>query len=159
MRKIMMAGFFMIVFGGYGQTAAQKTGLPRFNIQLINGSHVSYRDLPADKPLLLIYFAPDCEHCREFMGRLMGRIKDFRQTQILLVSYLPLPALQKFSNDFKLAPYPNIKIGSEGNSFVIPSHFRIGKFPFTAVYSRAGKLVSIYREVPPLDILADMVKR
>jgi thiol-disulfide isomerase/thioredoxin len=142
-----------------GQPTGNKNGMPPFTILLTNGNSFSYKDLLPEKPVMLIYFAPDCEHCREFIKKLADNMNGFKQIQITLISYLPLPALQKFNKEFKLDQFPNIKIGTEGNSFLVPAYFKIVKFPFTALYNKAGKLMGIFREEPSLKVLTDFSKK
>ena len=142
-----------------GQLTGTKTGLPPFAIQLTDGSSFSYKNLQTNKAVILIYFAPDCEHCRDFIKKLTGKMGALKKIQIILISYLPLPNLKKFITDFKLDQFPNVKVGTEGNSFLVPAYFKIGKFPFTALYNKVGKLVAIFREEPSLKVLSDFSKK
>ena len=137
-----------------GQAAGTKTGIPPFTILLTNGSYFGYKELPKDKAVILIYFAPDCEHCRDFTKKLIGRMRDFKKTQIIMVSHLPLRTMQQFNKDFGLDQFANVKVGTEGNSFLVPGYFKISKFPFTALFDRRGKLAATFREVPSLDVLS-----
>ena len=142
-----------------GQLAVTKTGVPPFRILLTSGNYYGYKNLEKDKGLILIYFAPECDHCRDFIKKLIAGMGDLKKTQIIMVSYLPLPNLQQFAKDFKLDKYPNVKVGTEGNSFLVPGYFKIVKFPFTALFDKYGKLVATYREVPSLKALADFSKK
>lgn len=161
MRKKLFFSMLLIVTSLHspGQVAGLGTGLPPFTILLTNGKYFSYKDLQKDKASILIYFAPDCEHCRDFTKKLTGRMRDLKKTQIIMVSYLPLLTMQQFNKDFKLDQFPNIKVGTEENSFLVPNYFKIIKFPFTALYDKAGILVSTFREVPALDILSNFSKK
>lgn len=141
------------------QSIVDKNELPPFTLQLTNGNFVSYKKLSQKKPLILIYFAPECEHCRSFIKKLVDKIKNFEQTQIVLVSYFPLVDLQKFSTEFKLDQLPNVMVGTEGNSFRVPAFFKIVKFPFTAVYNKLGRLTAIFREEPSLNVLVNFSKK
>ncbi|HEY3390502.1 MAG TPA: redoxin domain-containing protein [Prolixibacteraceae bacterium] len=161
LRKLFI--IWLLVMPAYLQITAQpinnKNELPPFTLQLTNGSIVSYKTLSQKKPVILIYFAPGCEHCREFIKKLVGKIKLFEQAQIVLVSYFPLADLQKFSTEFKLDQLSNVKVGTEGNSFRVPALFKIVKFPFTAVYNKLGRLTAIFREEPSLNVLSDLLKK
>lgn len=152
--------FFLILlcmisfFQGQGQQAVTKAGVPPFTILLTNGNHFGYKNLEKDKALMLIYFAPECDHCRDFIKKLTGKMNEFKKLQIIMVSHVPLPNLQRFYKDFKMDKYPNVKVGTEGNSFLVPGYFRIGKFPFIALFDKKGKLAAAYREVPLLEVLS-----
>ncbi|NCI47644.1 peroxiredoxin family protein [Sediminibacterium soli] len=141
------------------QPAVNKTELPHFTLQLTSGHFVSYKDLPRKKDLILIYFAPNCDHCREFIKRLVDKIDNFKHAQIVLISYFPLADLRKFGTEFGLDRLSNVMIGTEGNSFLVPAFFKIVNFPFTAVYNKSGRLIRVFREAPPLNLLADLLKK
>ncbi len=141
------------------QLANRATSVPPFKILLTNGSYFGYKNLQINKPLMLIYFSPDCDHCKDFTQTLRGKMGELRGVQIIMVSYFPLKSLQKFNTDFKLSEFSNIKIGTEGNSFLIPGYFKIGKFPFTVLYNKVGKLAATFREVPSWEVLSDFIKK
>ena len=158
--KMRNALFFLLVIvsaAAFAQKIVPLNGYPKFNILLTDNTHFKSSELKKNTSLILIYFAPDCYHCRSFIGNFMGAIKKFSQTQIVLVSHVPISELKKFSKDFSLNTYSNIKIGTEGNSFYLPSYFKIGNFPFTALYNKAGKLIATYSEAPTMDVLASKV--
>ncbi len=153
----------LLLMPAYLQIPAQpinnKNELPPFTLQLTNGNIVSYKKISQKKPVILIYFAPGCEHCQAFIKKLADKIKIFEQAQIVLVSYFPLAELQKFSAEFKLDQLSNVMVGTEGNSFRVPAFFKIVKFPFTAVYNKFGRLTGIFREEPSLNVLAEFLKK
>lgn len=157
MRKILFFLLVIISVVTLAQKAVSINSYPKFNILLIDSTRFKSNELKKNTPLILIYFAPDCYHCRSFIGNFMGAIKQFSQTQIVLVSHVTISELKKFSKDFSLNTYPNIKIGTEGTSFYLPSYFKIGNFPFTALYDKAGKLITTYPEAPTIDVLASRV--
>ena len=45
-----------------------------------------------------------------------------------MISYLPLGKLRQFSKEFRLEQFKNIKVGTEGNSFLVPGYYKIGTF-------------------------------
>ncbi len=141
------------------QLANRVTSIPPFRILLTSGSYFGYKDLQINKPLLLIYFSPDCDHCKDFIQTLRGKMGNLTGMQIIMVSYFPLKSLQQFNKDFKLGEFSNIKIGTEGNSFLIPGYFKIGKFPFTVLYNKVGKRVVTFREIPSWEVLSDFIRK
>ncbi len=141
------------------QLAVITNAVPPFKILLTNGSYFGYKDLEINKSLMLIYFSPDCDHCRDFIHTLRAKMGYLIGIQIIMVSYFPLKSLQQFNKDYKLGEFSNIKIGTEGNSFLIPGYFKIGKFPFTVLYNKVGKRVITFREVPSWEVLSDFIRK
>ncbi len=155
MVKMLLVCLIMAVFTGDApcQSSTIKKGYPRFRLQLTDRSVFTWENLLPGKSTILIYFAPGCDHCRVFIKKLTGRINDFKHTQILLISHFPLAELQQFSQELKLFRFSNVKTGTEGNAFVVPAFFKIGTFPFTAVYDRTGMLSAVFRTEPTLQVL------
>ncbi|MCW3088646.1 MAG: hypothetical protein JWQ78_2032 [Sediminibacterium sp.] len=145
----------MLLLHAPAQTGTQKNGIPAFTLQLTDGTVFSYKDLPQNKPFMLVYFAPECDHCRVFTKKLVDRMGELRKKEIVFVSYFPVESLRKFSREFGLGKFRNVKVGTEGNAFVVPAYFKIGKFPFTALYNDHGQLTRIFREEPALQDLVD----
>lgn len=155
--------FVLLLFAVYiqssGQVSVTKDRVPPFTILLTNGQYFSYTELQKDKPVMLIYFAPDCDHCRDFIKQLTLGMREFTKTQIILISYFPLAKLQQFNKDFKLAKFSNIKMGTEGNSFLVPKYFKISTFPFTALFNKTGKLTATFRQPPSLEVLSNSLRK
>ena len=161
MRKKIFFGLLFIALHiqSSGQLPVTKDRVPPFTILLTTGKNFSYTQLQKDKPVMLIYFAPDCDHCRDFIKKLTGGMREFAKTQIILVSYFPVEKLQQFYKDFKLSQFTNIKMGTEGNSFLVPKYFKIITFPFTAVFNKTGKLTATFRQPPSLEMLSNSLRK
>lgn len=130
-----------------------KTGIPPFNILLTNNKYLKAADLTKNMPLMLVYFDPDCDHCKEFTGSFISHINDLKQTQIVMISFTPVAAIKKFETEFKLGQYANIKLGTEGLTFVVQRYYNIQKFPFIAIFNKKGVVISTYYKVPAIDEL------
>lgn len=127
--------------------------IPPFRIQLANGDSLFAKDVKKDVPLMLVYFSPTCDHCQEFTHNLLQKISSFENTQILFISYLPLPDIEKFEKGFGLNKYPSIQIGTEGYAFIVQRFYNIINFPFIALFDKKGALIAAYRTVPAIEAL------
>lgn len=141
------------------QLADTRKGFPPFSIKLTSGSKYGVKDMPKNKAALFIYFSPDCHHCKLFLDKFLPVLPQLVKLQIIMVSNIPLPGLQKFVKDHALKQYANVKVGTEGTSFIFPSFFKIEVFPFTAVYNKQAKLVITFRQEPPIDKLIEFARR
>lgn len=132
--------------------------IPPFKMQLTNGKIFTAEDLSKQKPSIIIYFAPDCEHCQALIHSLLSRANDFKNSQIVLVSFEPLKMVSNFESAYHLDDYKNIKCGTEIPTFYFKNLFALDKTPFTALYSEKGKLIVSYRDVTPIADLVDHLK-
>ena len=140
------------------QTAKPDAGIPPFKILQTNGHFFEASQLDKTKPLVLIYFAPDCSHCQVLMESLFKNFAAFKKTQLVLVTFKPMSELQLFERQYNTASYPNIKTGTEGSTYYIRYYYNISNTPFTAVYNK-GNLVCSYRNInTPISEIINCVK-
>lgn len=133
--------------------------IPAFRMLMSDGSFFTSADLQKNKPVVLIYFSPDCEHCQALMNEFFKNIDTFSEVQVVLVTFRPLAELFAFERTYQTYKYKNVKAGTEGNSFYLRKFFRLDSTPFTALYNKDGILVYSYRKDTPLDDLVKRVKQ
>jgi thiol-disulfide isomerase/thioredoxin len=130
-----------------------------FKIILTNGQSFQYTQLKKNEPVVLVYFSPDCDHCKEFAKHLIANYAIVQNKQVVMITYLPLPEVQQFDQQFKLSGHKNIKIGTEGFSFTVQAYYNVQHFPFLALYDKNGnQKVQFKEEVPFEKIKAAIVK-
>ena len=153
-RMYAMVGIIsLLVIVPWQQSLAQT--IPPFRMQRTDGHLFKAQEVPKTKPLLIIYFAPDCEHCQKLIHEVLARINDFKKTQIILISFEPINMVLSFEKDYHLGQYPNIMCGTETPTFYFKNLFNLSKTPFTALYDKKGTLIISYQNETPVD---DLVK-
>lgn len=143
-RKFFMACFCCVLC--CGAIAQQNKPIAPFKIRLVNGEGFTSQQLKKDQPVILVYFSPTCDHCKAFAQALLQRKKALQAKQIVMISYEHIRDVQQFDNLYHLSAQPNIRIGSEGYTFVVQRYYQIQHFPFVAEYDKTGKLVKLLRE-------------
>ncbi len=133
--------------------------LPSFKIQETNGTVINSRNRIAGKPVLLIYFSPDCDHCTKLLSAMFGQIDKFKRATILLVTFRPINELIEFEKEYKTANYKNIIVGMEQPVFFLKNLYNLESTPFTALFDTKGKLITSYKKDTPLDDLLIQVKK
>jgi len=139
-------------------TDAQSLSFPEINITQANGEKFTTQQIPTGKSIALIYFSPECEHCQSFMKSFFKEATKFKDIFVLMITYLPLDRVVKFSEEYPVADYPNIVAGTEGMAFLVRDHFKIDNIPFLATYDKAGKLISSYDGNPSIEKLKKDLK-
>jgi thiol-disulfide isomerase/thioredoxin len=129
-------------------------GIPLLSFVL---RHLS-EQVEAGKPLLIVYFSPECDHCQVFMKSFFKKADEFKNTQVLFITYLPLDRLVKFGSEYPLNKYKNIVAGTEGMTFVVRNFYEIKEMPFAVVYNKGGMLVGKYEREIPLDKVIPLLK-
>lgn len=149
---------------------AQKTdvkGIPPYRLLTKDSTYITPANLKKDKPVMIIYFSPDCTHCQhltfemkeEFDKEKKKKDNTLRNTQIVMATWTQLQEIQIFYKEFELAKYPNIVVGTEGTTYVMQRYYQVKSTPYIAIYSKAGKLVKAFDKVPTItDIISTLKK-
>jgi len=127
--------------------------LPAFEMKLTNGKIFSSKKLLKSKPLIIIYFAPDCEHCQLLMDSIFKKINLFKNAQMILATFKPLNELADFENHYHTHTYNNINTGTEVPVFFFRKYYDLQTTPFTALYNKKGNLVIEYKKFTPVSDL------
>jgi thiol-disulfide isomerase/thioredoxin len=129
-----------------------------FKIVLADGKTFTSQDLPKGKPVVIIYFSPECEDCQKLTGELIRNIDDYWGITFTMVTYLPVSALGQFVSKFNLKKYPNFYVGTEGSTFIVRYYYNVIDFPFVIVHNKNGDLVKIFKTEESLKELPSLLK-
>jgi thiol-disulfide isomerase/thioredoxin len=137
----------------FGRMHAQAGKLPPFRMMQASGKLYKAENLPMGKPILIIYFSPDCEHCQKFMKNFFQKTNDFKKASVVMITYLPVEKLAQFDKDFSVQKFSNLYTGTEGTSFFVRNYYNIMQMPFTALYDKNGNFIASYsRDIPLNDL-------
>lgn len=139
--------------------AKQDKSIPFFDIVQADGNHLRSTDLAPGQPVMIIYFDPDCEHCVTFINDLLKNSGAFSNTEVVLITYVPLRRLKNYILESGLNNHPQFKTGTEGTKFTVRYHYDVIQFPFVALHDRNGRMFASFEsEVPGATELAGMLK-
>lgn len=164
MKKILCLAVLIFLVGNiFAQNAGQppylkNPVLPDFKIlQKDSVTWFSKRDLKPGKPVMIMLFSPDCDHCQQQTRMIQERIKELGDLQIVMASFQPMEKLRKFYKDYRIAQYPNIRMGRDVSYFF--GNFYVGRsIPFLAIYDRSFKLVKVYDGGAKIDKILEAIK-
>lgn len=113
--------------------------LPQFTIAKASDSTAFTRDgLKKKRETVFIFFSPDCEHCQHETEALLANIEKFKNTQIVMITYMPYDMMKQFYKNYKIANYPLITMGRDGK-YLLPTFFNVRSLPAIYVYDKKGK--------------------
>ncbi|HMK18358.1 MAG TPA: redoxin domain-containing protein [Chitinophagaceae bacterium] len=130
--------------------------IPPFKMTLSNNKIFNAADLPKGKPLVLIYFDPDCDHCQKLMADLFKKINSFKKVEMVLITFKSVTEVAAFEKKYTTSKYANMKVGTEGTLFYLKIYYKLVKMPFTVLYDSKGNYSYSYRDETPVD---DLIKR
>ena len=120
--------------------------IPSFNLLLLDSTTVfNTNQIALGRPILFLYFSPDCEHCQVQTKSLLKNIRLLNNMQIYFFSPMPLSELKTFCNIYHLSNYKNIVVAKDLD-YAFYRYYNARSFPCIAIYDKQKKLVKLYRE-------------
>lgn len=160
MKKIAFSFIVIcLVFNVFAQTDSSQNyfktpAIPAFNLAKIPDSTVFVNaDLQKDKPTVLIFFAPDCDHCQHATKEMTEKMDLLKNVQIVMVSWMDVSFIKKFYADYKLADYPNITLAKDP-AFNLLKYYGVHSIPDVFVYDKNGKYLSHFKTKIPVEEIA-----
>lgn len=130
------------------------SSLQNFQIQLLDSSTIGIKDRFAGKPLVLVYFSPECGHCQEMSDLWAKKMSQFKGVNIIYSWFnFPFSEIQTFRKKYHLANFNNVTFGRDPD-YSIPCFYRVEYTPTVAVYNKDGKLVEVLRMGITVDKIA-----
>jgi len=144
---------FFIVYSGFCQTsvAKEKTpeyisnpSIPEFTLYKAPDSTVfTNEDLKKKEATLFMIFSPECGHCQTETRELLKNIDHFKNTQIVMVTWLPYTEMMSFYHDYKIAEQQQITMAWDKKDFFLP-YYHVQMYPELVVYDKKGKYVKSF---------------
>ncbi|MDF1550099.1 MAG: redoxin domain-containing protein [Bacteroidales bacterium] len=132
--------------------------LPLFSFNELNSSEIfTDSDIAQNKPLLIIYFHPECEFCSEQANEISQKIQEFNPYQILYISNARASAIDSFVNNYGLAGKVNI-IFLQDKDLIFNDIFGRSGVPVSFVYNKNKELVKQFKGEAKIEELLKCLK-
>ena len=131
--------------------------IPPFKIQLTDSSWFSKSNLSNKKPTWVIYFSPDCGHCKTETEEILANIKSLKNVQVVMIASRPFADVKDFYNFYMINRFPNIKLGVDAVRFVT-NFYKVEYTPFSALYDKKGDLVKAFRDAPEISEIISLTR-
>lgn len=158
-RCLCRTGFFLLLGLMALSVKAQRNKLPPFRMFQQNNVIFRAEELPMGKPIVLIYFLPDCDHCQLLTKNIVEHIEYFTNASVVMVTYYPPSEVAKFAHRYNLDKYANFYLGTEGSSFFLKKYYHLSKLPFAAIYTKNGDLAQTYNTEDFFSALVNGLKK
>ena len=131
--------------------------IPQFSVYKAPDSSLFTRDdLKKKMNTVIIMFSPECHHCQQETQDIIKNIRQFKNTQILMITYFPWKEMMPFYAGFRIFNYPQI-IMARDNNYFFPTFFKLRNFPSTFIYDKKGNLKKSFEGTVKIeDILKEL---
>ena len=164
MKKLVtLAIAALIATAGFAQASDTTSYLSNKNIPTVNlilgdSTLLTNASIPKGKPVVIIYFSPECGHCQLSAQEINNDIDKVKDAFFIWVSYYPVPEIKEFADKYKLAKYDNFKFGRDPK-YAIPAFYRVKFTPFMAVYNKEGKLMQTFDQGTTPEVLHGLITK
>jgi thiol-disulfide isomerase/thioredoxin len=113
--------------------------VPEFTIfKAPDSTAFTRNNLDKKKNTMFFIFSPECSHCQHETEAMLEKIKEFKNTEIVMVTYLPFNEMMAFYHKYHIDAYPQIVMGRD-TKFFFPVFFKVQDFPSMYIYDKKGK--------------------
>jgi thioredoxin-related protein len=167
MKRILLLLSLIIV--SVSCTNAQKTDsvdklkpLAPFRILTTDSVYATPASLKKGKPVMIVYFSPDCSHCQHMMYELKPKMALLNKIQVVMVTWskdYDIRGIREFKRDFGLKNYPNFTIGTEGYTMAVQKYYDVKTTPYIAIYNSKGVFITSFNKPPKTEDILAAVKK
>jgi thioredoxin-related protein len=115
--------------------------LPSFPILFTDSiTRLNTDQLTVGKPLVLIYFGPDCSHCQALTEELIAHISQLKDVRFCFIATASLKEIKHYNEQYQLSKFDNITIGQDYTAHFV-KYFNVVGTPYLAFYDREKRLI------------------
>jgi len=131
----------------------KNTGIPPFHLLEVDSLHyLTKEDLKKNHKVLVIFFSPECEHCKHQMRDILADVSKFNDIQIVMATFQPFEEMKAFYSYFRIADHPNIMMGRD-DKYMLPPYYRMQSLPCLALYDKKGQFITKFEGNQKVDTL------
>ncbi len=155
----------LLTFGAFAQATTDTTApykrfptVPPFKLLETDSVSLFTKDnLKKNKPVLVILFNPECDHCKHETEEIIKHIDELKKIQIVMATMAQYAQMKDFYVKFKLDEYKNIQVGQDFQ-YLLPSFYRIHSLPYLAMYDKKGNLLQTFEGSMKIEDLITVFK-
>ena len=127
--------------------------IPPFHLlKLDSTTYLTKEDVKKNHRTIIMFFSPDCEHCKHQTEAILADFKEFRDIEIVMATYQPFDEMKQFDAHYRISDHPNMQIGRD-EKFVLPPFYKIRNLPYLALYDKRGRLITTFEGTQKADTI------
>lgn len=132
--------------------------IPPFRLlKLDSSTYLTKDDVKKGRRTIVMYFSPDCEHCKHQTEAILADWDQFKDIEIVMATYQPFDEMKQFNEHYHIYEHSNILMGRD-EKFVLPPFYKIRNLPYLALYDKKGKLITTFEGTQKADTILDAFK-
>jgi thioredoxin-related protein len=132
--------------------------VPAFKLLNVDSSsYFTKNDLKKNKPVLIMIFNPDCDHCKHETEEIIKNIDQLKDIQIVMATMMSFDSMKSFYEKYDLQRFENITVGQDV-TYTLPTFYQIHFMPYLAMYSKKGNLLTTFEGSMNIEDLINVFK-
>ncbi|WP_370408645.1 peroxiredoxin family protein [Tenacibaculum dicentrarchi] len=136
--------------------AARIKNIPTFSFLDLQGRIFTEESLK-NKSTVFIYFNSDCDYCQSEATKIQQRLPDFKNTQLIFVSFEKNDSIAQFSKKYQLDNKDNVTFLEDTNG-EFSKIFDVNSIPYIVVYDTNKKLLQKFKGATKIDKILAVLK-
>ena len=119
--------------------------LPAFNILMMDSTTIfNTYNIPEGGPVAIVFFSPDCGHCKRTTRRLTDSMAMFKDVRFYFITPVhTMQDIRSFYDEFHMKDHDNIKLVGRDYEFFFGSFYDIKYVPDVVIYDGQKKLIKL----------------
>jgi thiol-disulfide isomerase/thioredoxin len=127
--------------------------IPPFRLLKLDSSgYLTKEDVKKGRRTIIMFFSPDCEHCKHETENILADFDKFKDIQIVMATYQPFEELKEFNAHYRMSEHPNVMLGRD-EKFFLPPFYKIHNLPYLALYDKKGNLITTFEGTQKTDTI------
>jgi thioredoxin-related protein len=167
MKISIMKGVMLAVLGLFSlysiqaQTAAslpeapylKNPGFPPIHLLQVDSVHyITKDDVKKNHKILLMFFSPECEHCKHQTSDILADFSKFKDIEIVMATFQPFDEMKTFYTYYRIGDHSNILMGRD-EKYVLPPFYRMKSLPYLALYDKKGQFITSFEGNQKVDTI------
>lgn len=132
--------------------------IPPFSYPTINGKMFTHKDLKENTPTLFLYFNSECEHCQSEASQIQDNIINFKNFQLIFVSFEEKNKIIAFAKKYKLDHYDNITFLLD-KQITFSTTFDVNSLPTMILYNKNKELIEKIKGQTKVETILEKLKQ
>ncbi len=134
------------------------SSVPSLSFQDLNGNSVLLNEIIAEpKPMVLILFNSECEHCQNETMSISENIDQFDEAMIVFISAEEIDVIRSFGETYSLLGRENILWG-QVDYLELTAVFKSFSYPNIFIYGKDGHLLKEFKGETRVEAILKVVK-
>ena len=120
--------------------------LPAFNIMLLDSATIfNTYNIPEGKPIVILFFDPDCKHCKAEIKLLLQGMDSLKDVRFYFITSVhDLTKVRAFYDEYKLGDFSAIDAVGRDYEFFFLTYYGIKFVPDLVIYDEHKNLVKFF---------------